>query len=137
VKLNYLLLPLALAAAGCSTCPQQKAESALSLTEGGQAACPRKSWDTAAAYKLSELASEKVFDKQGHEIARLNDFVLSASGRIVSVTMAPVSANGATVTVPFEKLKIKKERSGALTLETDVVFKPAQHKWYHWWKRPV
>jgi len=146
VKLSYLCLPLAILAAGCSTCPQQKhAESALSLTESGQSTCVRKSWDTAAAYKLSDLASEKVFDKEGHEVARLDDLILSASGRVVSVTLAPVAANGATVTVPFEKLKIKKERSGAYTLETDVVFKPSQdgappaqqHKWFRWWKKPA
>ena len=146
MKLSYLCLPLAILAAGCSSCPQQRhVESALSLSESGQGACPRKSWDTAAAYKLSDLASEKVFDKEGHEVARLDDLILSASGRVVSVTLAPVAANGATVTVPFEKLKIRKERSGTLTLETDIMFKasldgapPGQpHKWFHWWKKPA
>ena len=95
---------------------------------------------------MSDLASEKVFDKQGHEVARLDDLILSASGRVVSVTLAPVAANGATVTVPFEKVRIRKERSGTLTLETDVVFKaaaqeaapPAQpHKLFRFLKRPA
>jgi sporulation protein YlmC with PRC-barrel domain len=146
VKLSILSLPLALLAAGCSSCPQTRhAETALSVNEAGQGACTRRSWDSAAAYKLSDLASQTVFDKQGHEVARLDDLVLSASGRVVSVTLAPMAANGATVTVPFEKLRIKKERSGALTLETDVVFKapqenasPAQpHKWFRSWKKPA
>lgn len=94
-------------------------------------------------YRLSDIASEAVFDKSGNQVARLDDLTMSAGGRVISVTLAPASGSG-KVTIPFEKLRIKKERNGSITLETDALLKaPAEeapasppHKWFHW-KKPA
>ncbi len=98
-----------------------------------------------AQYRLSDLASETVFDKAGNQVARLDDLTLSTGGRVVSVTLTPIAGGGSKVTVPFEKLRFKKERNGTVSLETDVVLKgptdgapvSQQHKWYHFWKKPA
>jgi hypothetical protein len=83
-----------------------------------------------------------VFDKSGHEVARLDDLTMAANGRVVSVTLSPTAGGGAKVTIPYEKLKIKRERNGTVSLETDVVFKvpgegepasPPQRRF--WWKK--
>jgi hypothetical protein len=94
---------------------------------------------------LSDLASETVFDKAGNKVARLDDLILSGNGRVVSVTLAPVTGAGSTVTVPFEKVRFKRERNGTVSLETDVVIKAlddgtppsAPRKWFRSWKRPA
>ena len=72
-------------------------------------------------YRLSDLASETVFDKAGNQVARLDDLTLTADGRVVSVTLTPISGGGSKVTVPSEKVRFKKERNGTVSLETDVV----------------
>jgi len=146
VKPIYFFLPLALCLAGCSTCPQGKlAGSAQSLSGTGESGCARKTADGGAQYRLSDLASETVFDKAGNKVARLDDLILSGNGRVVSVTLAPVTGAGSTVTVPFEKVRFKRERNGTVSLETDVVIKAlddgtppsAPRKWFRSWKRPA
>ena len=84
-----------------------------------------------------------MFDKAGNQVARLDDLTMSANGRVVSLTLTPISGGGSKVTVPFEKVRFKKERNGTVSLETDVVLKgptdgtpvPPVHKWYHFWKK--
>jgi sporulation protein YlmC with PRC-barrel domain len=146
VKPIYFLLPLALCLAGCSTCPKGKlAHSAKSLSGKGENGCVRRVADGAAQYRLSDLASETVYDKAGNKVARLDDLILSGNGRVVSVTLAPVTGAGSTVTVPFEKVRFKKERNGTVSLETDVVIKapadgtqPAKpHKMFRFLKKPT
>ena len=145
MKPSYVFVPLALFLAGCSTCPQNRhIDSAASLSETQQGGCIRKTADASGAqYRLSDLASETVFDKAGNQVARLDDLTMSANGRVVSLTLTPISGGGSKVTVPFEKVRFKKERNGTVSLETDVVLKgptdgtpvPPVHKWYHFWKK--
>ncbi len=145
MKPSYLSLPLALFLAGCSTCsPPKPIASAQSLAGEQQSGCARKAGDLIGPqYRLSDLASETVFDKAGNQVARLDDMTMSSSGRIVAVTLVPVSGGGARFTIPFEKLRIKKERNGTLSLETDVVLKPSgdgtpaspPHRWFRSWQR--
>jgi sporulation protein YlmC with PRC-barrel domain len=147
VKPSYLFVPLALFLAGCSTCPQNRhIGGAASLSETQQGGCIRKAADASGAqYRLSDLASETVFDKAGNQVARLDDLTMSANGRVVSLTLTPISGGGSKVTVPFEKVRFKKERNGTVSLETDVVLKgpadgapvPAVRKWFHFWKKPA
>jgi sporulation protein YlmC with PRC-barrel domain len=147
VKLSYVFVPLALLLAGCSTCPQNRhIGGAASLSETQQGGCLKRTADTSGAqYRLSDLASETVFDKSGNQVARLDDLTMSANGRVVSLTLTPISGGGSKVTVPFEKVRFKKERNGTVSLETDVVLKgptdgapvPPQHKWFHFWKKPA
>ena len=94
-------------------------------------------------YRLSDLTSKTVYDKEGNKVARLDDLIMSASGRVVSVTLVPVTGAGSTVTVPFEKVRLKKARNGTVSLETDVVIKvpadgspPARPRlWFRSWKK--
>jgi hypothetical protein len=144
VKPIYLLLPLALCLAGCSTCPQGKHAGSAQSLSGGEGGCLRKLAD-GPQYRLSDVATETVFDKAGNKVARLDDLILSANGRVVSVTLAPVTGAGSTVTVPFEKVRFKRERNGTVSLETDVVIKATDdgtppsppHKWFRSWKKPA
>ena len=143
MKYSYLLLPLALSLAGCSTCSQPRhAGNAQSLTGSEQNGCARKAAEPAARqYRLSELASEAVFDNAGNKVARLDDLTMGANGRVISVTLVPIAGGGAKVTIPFEKLRIKTERNGTLSLETDVVLMTSDgtvttphRRWFYWRK---
>ena len=88
--------------------------------------CQENGRGVSTQYRLSDLASETVFDKAGNQVARLDDLTMGANGRIISVTLAPDYRRRRQGTVPFEKLRIKKERNGTLSLETDVVLKVFQ-----------
>ncbi len=146
MKSSYLSLTLAFFLAGCSTCSQPAhVGGAQSLSGQEQSGCARKTAEAPSTqYRLSDLASETVFDKAGNQVARLDDLTMGANGRIISVTLAPIAGGGGKVTIPFEKLKIKKERNGTLSLETDVVLKvssegaPASqpHRLFRW-KQPA
>ncbi len=82
-----------------------------------------------------------MFDKAGNRVARLDDLTMGTNGRVISVTLIPIAGGGAKVTIPFEKLRIKTERNGTLSLETDVVLKPSEgtatfphRRWFYWRK---
>ena len=130
MKAGYAALSLTFFMAGCSACAERRPTKAVQSLDGRQktgcakeALAPELRGDQSAQFRLSNFLNKCVRDETGKEIARLDDLAVGANGRVTSVTLIPISGNGAKITIPFERLKIV-ERSGALYFETDVVHNP-------------
>jgi sporulation protein YlmC with PRC-barrel domain len=127
MRAHYAVLSLTLFIAGCSACAERRPLKAIKTLDGQQKVATAKEAAVSVPetgqdpqYRLSDLLNKTVRDKTGKEVARLGDLAIGAHGRISSVTLIPAGGTGATITVPFERLKVI-GRDSSLYLETDVV----------------
>jgi sporulation protein YlmC with PRC-barrel domain len=127
MRAHYAVLSLTLFIAGCSACAERRPLKAIKTLDGQQKVAAAKEAAVAVPetgqdrqYRLSDLLNKAVRDKAGKEVARLGDLAIGTHGRILSVTLIPAGGTGATITVPFERLKVVGQ-DGSFYLETDVV----------------
>jgi hypothetical protein len=127
MRARYAVLSLAFLIAGCSACAERRPLKAIKTSDGQEKAAKVKQAASSvpesgqeSQYHLSDLLNKTVRDKAGKEVARLGDLAIGAHGQILSVTLIPAGGIGATITIPFERLKVT-GRQGSLHLETDVV----------------
>jgi hypothetical protein len=127
MRARYAVLSLTFLIAGCSACAERRPLKAIKTSDGQEkvamvkhaaSSVPETGQDS--QYRLSDLLNKTVRDKAGKEVARLGDLAIGARGQILSVTLIPAGGTGATITIPFERLKVT-GREGSLYLETDVV----------------
>ncbi|MGA7329413.1 MAG: PRC-barrel domain-containing protein [Rhodomicrobium sp.] len=126
MKAAFAALSLTLFLAGCSACAERKSLNAAHTLASHQKIVSAKETEANAGigpqFHLRSFLNQRVRDKAGKDVARIEDLAIGVDGRIVSVTLATNGA-GAKVTIPFKKLKVT-EQSGELYLETDIVHHP-------------
>jgi sporulation protein YlmC with PRC-barrel domain len=130
IKASYATLSLTIFLVGCSACAERKPAKAIQTSDGRQKVARvkealhfRPDAGQGPQFRLSNFLNKTVRDKTGDEVARVEDLAIGANGQVISVTLVPISGNGAKITIPFERLKVL-ERNGVLYFETDVVHNP-------------
>jgi sporulation protein YlmC with PRC-barrel domain len=134
MKSHAAVVAVTLFLAGC-TCadPQMRSHSAsrhsgecgprtASLNYISEDRQPRETW------QVGKLLKARVRDRDGKDVAQIEDMRLAPDGRISSVVVRVDAADGKMVTVPFSELKRSVDRNGDYVVQTSFNLKPPAAK---------
>ncbi len=135
MKLQFAVVAVTLALAGC-TCADPQIRSHAGLRHSGECKSrtaslnyvsedkqPKESW------QVGKLLKARVRDRDGKDVAQIEDMRLAPDGHISSVTVrVDAPAGERMVTVPFGELKRSVDRNGDYVVQTSFNLKPPAAK---------
>jgi hypothetical protein len=134
MKSHAAVAVVTLLLAGCSCAdPQMRSHAGLrhsgecksrtaSLNYVSEDRQPRETW------QVGKLLKARVRDRDGKDVAQIEDMRMAPDGRISSVVVSVDAADGKMVTVPFSELKRSVDRNGDYVVQTSFNLKPPAAK---------